>query len=199
VEDEHLRVETTPLPELGMTGLGADEDAVTALLRENLDLAQRIARLFDPDNGTQIYQQLVGSLPDPIGGVVWLAWDNAATALYTPVYCGVTDLPKSFKIDGRVTGYNRDCAWWAFNHLSTLASQRWGDMRRDVEAVWKPLQKELFQSQAGTEKQALELFKQSPAESQAFLTRYSMLWGERAVQEAWKLGDRLWTKYDEKF
>ncbi|MBP1655642.1 MAG: Dipeptidase [Bacteroidetes bacterium] len=140
-----------------------------------------------------------GSLPDPIGGVVWLAWDNAATALYTPVYCGVTDLPKSFKIDGRVTGYNRDCAWWAFNHLSTLASQRWGDMRRDVEAVWKPLQKELFQSQAGTEKQALELFKQSPAESQAFLTRYSMLWGERAVQEAWKLGDRLWTKYDEKF
>ena len=26
-----------------------------------------------------------GYFPDPVGGVVWLAWDNAATALYTPV------------------------------------------------------------------------------------------------------------------
>jgi len=138
-------------------------------------------------------------LPDPIGGVVWLAWDNAATALYTPVYCGVTDVPQSFKVDGRVTGYDRECAWWAFNHLSTLASQRWGDMRRDVEAVWKPLQQELFQGQQSTEGQALQLFKQSPTEGRAFLTRYTITWGERAVREAWKLGDRLWTKYDEKF
>ncbi len=138
-------------------------------------------------------------LPNPIGGVVWLAWDNAATALYTPVYCGVTDLPESFKIDGRVTGYDRGCAWWAFNHLSTLASQRWGDMRRDVETVWKPLQAELFQKQAKTEEEALKLFKNSPEKGRAYLTRYSSGWAERAVTEAWKLGDRLWTKYDEKF
>ena len=82
------------------------------------------------------------------GGVVWLAWDNAATALYTPVYCGVTDLPASFKIDGRLTGYDRRCAWWAYNHLSTLASQRWGDMRKDVAAVLGPLQSTMFAQQA---------------------------------------------------
>lgn len=138
-------------------------------------------------------------LPNPVGGVVWLAWDNAATALYTPVYCGATDLPQSFKIDGRVTGYDRECAWWAFNHLSTLASQRWGDMRRDVDAVWKPIQRELFQNQKATEDQALQVFAKSPTEGRAFLTRYSNSWGERAVREAWKLGDKLWTKYDEKF
>ena len=138
-------------------------------------------------------------LPDHLGGLVWLAWDNAATALYTPIYCGITDVPKSFKVDGRVTGYDRECAWWAFNHLSTLASQRWGDMRRDVEAVWKPIQAELFKNQKTTEDRALELFKRSPAEGRAFLTGYSNEWAERAVYEAWKLGDRLWTKYDEKF
>lgn len=138
-------------------------------------------------------------LPDHLGGLVWLAWDNAATALYAPIYCGITDVPKSFKVDGRVTGYDRECAWWAFNHLSTLASQRWGDMRRDVEAVWKPLQAELFKNQKATEDRALELFKRSPAEGRAFLTGYSNEWAERAVREGWKLGDRLWTKYDEKF
>jgi ATP-dependent Lon protease len=65
-EDELLRVDVTPLPQLDMNELGDDEPAVIALVRENLDLAQRIARLFDPDNGVQIYQQLVGSLPDPV-------------------------------------------------------------------------------------------------------------------------------------
>jgi dipeptidase len=138
-------------------------------------------------------------LPDPIGGLVWLGWDNAATALYTPVYCGVTDVPTSFKVDGRTTGYNRDCAWWAFNHLSTLASQRWGDMRRDVDAVFHPLQTELFRNQKKTEDEALKLYRQSPDEGRAFLTRYTNAWAERSVTEAWKLGDLLWTKYDERF
>ena len=66
VEDEHLRVVTEALPDLSMDVPESEQDAVTALLRENLDLAERIARLFDPENGTQIYQQLVGSLPDPV-------------------------------------------------------------------------------------------------------------------------------------
>ncbi len=65
-DDEQLIAEVEPLPEPTMANLGDDEAAVDALIRENLDLAQSIAQLFDKDNGTQIYQQLVGSLPDPI-------------------------------------------------------------------------------------------------------------------------------------
>lgn len=138
-------------------------------------------------------------LPDPIGGVVWLAWDNAATALYTPVYCGVTDLPASFKIDGRLTGYDRRCAWWAYNHLSTLASQRWGDMRHDIERRLGPLQQQLFQDQRSTEQEALRLYRAQPVRAITFLTSYTNTWAERGVTEGWKLGDLLWTKYDEKF
>ncbi|NIM69036.1 MAG: hypothetical protein GTN86_10930, partial [Xanthomonadales bacterium] len=37
-----------------------------ATLRENLQLAQRIAEIMDSENGAQIYQQLVGSISDPI-------------------------------------------------------------------------------------------------------------------------------------
>ncbi|HEX7035130.1 MAG TPA: endopeptidase La [Pseudomonadales bacterium] len=65
-EGEQLMVETEPLPNLTMDDLGEDEAAVDALVRENLELAQSIARMFDQENGAQIYQQLVGSLPDPI-------------------------------------------------------------------------------------------------------------------------------------
>jgi len=138
-------------------------------------------------------------LPDAVGGVVWLAMDNVATSIYVPVFCSVTDLPESYKTPGRPNGFTRESAWWAFNRMGTLACQRWGDMRYDVEAVWKPMQKELFEKQAKVDEQALELFDNNPKKAIEFLTDYSLMWGNKVVEEAWKLGDFLWTKYDEKF
>ncbi|MBN2411441.1 C69 family dipeptidase [candidate division KSB1 bacterium] len=138
-------------------------------------------------------------MPDEIGGVVWLAFDNVATSIYIPVYCGVTDLPRSFKTPGRDNGFTRDSAWWAFNRLGTLAAQRWGDMQRDVVAVWDPLQDELFGAQNQVENEAIQRYSQSREKAIEFLTEYTVKWGDRIVERAWKLGDELWTKYDEKF
>jgi len=138
-------------------------------------------------------------LPNEIGGVVWLAWDNVASSIYIPLYSGITDVSKSFKTPGRETGYTRECAWWAFNRLGTLTAQRWGDMRKDVEAVWKPMQQDLFDRQTAIETEALSLYKKSPKDARKYLTKYSIEWGDKVVNEALKLGDALWTKYDEKF
>jgi dipeptidase len=138
-------------------------------------------------------------LPNDIGGVVWLAQDNVASSIYIPVYCSVTDLPESYKTPGRTNGYTMESAWWAFNRLGTLSAQRWGDMRKDVDAVWVPLQTDLFTDQAAIEKQALKLYQKNPEEAIDFLTDYTLLWGNRVVLNAWKLGDYLWTKYDELF
>ncbi len=63
---DYLSAEAEPLPELTVDEADPEAPAISALLRENLELAQKIALLFDRDNGGQIYQQLVGSLPDPI-------------------------------------------------------------------------------------------------------------------------------------
>jgi len=138
-------------------------------------------------------------LPDPVGGLVWLAFDNVATSIYVPLYCGITDVALSFKTPGRSNGFTLESAWWAFNRLGTLAAQRWGDMRRDVSAVWQPLQQELFVAQTRFEKQALELYKNDPEKARSFLTDYSIKWGNKVVERAWQLGDELWTRYDEKF
>ncbi|MFQ6092903.1 MAG: dipeptidase [bacterium] len=138
-------------------------------------------------------------LPNEIGGVVWLAWDNVATSIYVPLYCGITDVPQSFKTPGRVNGFTRESAWWAFNRASTLAAQRWGDMRKDVDAVWKPLQAELLANQKKIEEEALALYENDPFKARAYLTDYSIKWGEKVVKKCWDLGDHLWTKYDEKF
>ncbi|UCF65431.1 MAG: C69 family dipeptidase [bacterium] len=138
-------------------------------------------------------------LPNPIGGVAWLGLDNVATSVYIPVYAGTADLPASYKVPGRITGYTRESAWWAFNRLSTLTAQRWGDMRKDVAAKWNPLQNKLFNDQKTFETEAMEIYKKNQQSGLKFLTDYSLTWGQKIFEEAWKLGDYLWTKYDEKF
>jgi len=143
--------------------------------------------------------QCRGWLPDMIGGVEWLAMDNIASSIYIPVYAGTTDLPDSYKTPGRPNGFTRESAWWAFNRMGTLAAQRWGDMHHDVDAVWNPMQEELFKNQKDFEARALELYNEDPQKCSEYLTDYTMEWGNKVVDEAWKLGDFLWTKYDEKF
>jgi len=138
-------------------------------------------------------------LPDPVGGVVWMAMDNVASSIYVPIYCGVTDVAEPYKTPGRVNGYIRESAWWAFNRLGTLAAQRWGDMRHDVSEVWYPWQALLFEDQTRIEAQALELYRQNPDKAAAYLTEYGIDWGNKVVEKAWELGDLLWTKYDELF
>jgi dipeptidase len=141
--------------------------------------------------------QCRADMPDEVGGVVWLAWDNVATSVYVPIYCQNTDLPASYKVEGRRTGYTRESAWWGFNRMSTLAGQRWGDMRWDVDSIFVPMQQELFNAQAEVERKALDISdKQKRID---YLTRYSIEKGEKAVDAAWKLGDFLWTKWEEKF
>ena len=139
-------------------------------------------------------------LPDEIGGVVWLAQDNVATSIYVPFYGSVNDMPKSYKTPGRVNGFTRESAWWAFNRMSTLTAQRWGDIRHDIDAAWNPMQKELFENQKTIEAEALKLYKKNkPKKTIEYLNEYSNKWGDKVVNKAWELGDFIWTKYDEKF
>ncbi len=63
---DYLEAEYERLPQISMEELGEDAAHVEALLRENLQLAKRIAHLYSGDNGDQIFEQLVGSINDPV-------------------------------------------------------------------------------------------------------------------------------------
>jgi len=138
-------------------------------------------------------------LPDPIGGLVWLGYDNPAMTAYAPLYCGISHLPDSFKVCGR-PGFNRDCAWWAFNRVADLSAQKWGVMRCDVEEVWKPIEDKAFADQQAVEAEALKIYyNQGEEEAGRFLTDYSSTFCEDIVARYWDLGDHLWSKYTGKF
>ena len=137
-------------------------------------------------------------LPDPVGGVVWIGYDNPQTTPHMPFYCGISQMPDSFLVDGR-WGYRTDSAWWAFRRVSHLALFRWQDMTQDIMNIWKPIEEKAFAEQSKIDEEAVRLFKQDPAKAKEFLTKYCHDVADNAVKAYWKLGDDLWGKYTRYF
>jgi len=59
--------------------------------------------------------------------------------------CTVVTVAKNASVDGSVM------------NVHTLAAQRWGDMRKDLEAKWEPMQREMLENQARIENVLLQL------------------------------------------
>jgi dipeptidase len=137
-------------------------------------------------------------LPDAIGGVVWLGYDNPATTPHTPFYCGITRMPDSYMVDGR-GGYRTDCAWWAFRRVSQLALFRWQPMSQGIAKIWEEMENKAFTDQAKIEEEALRLYKQDPAKAKQYLTEYCVKMAEDAVASYWKLGNDLWGSFTRYF
>ncbi|MCP5046775.1 MAG: peptidase C69, partial [bacterium] len=137
-------------------------------------------------------------LPNEIGGLVWFGYDNPAMAAYAPLDIGIEKVPEPYKYCGR-PGFNRGSAWWAFNRVADLSAQKWGHMRKDVDAVREKFEEEAFNKQKEFEEQALALYKKSPKKARKFLTKYSNEWMKKITAAYWKLGDDLWSKYTGKF
>ncbi|MBN2070272.1 MAG: C69 family dipeptidase [Candidatus Krumholzibacteriota bacterium] len=137
-------------------------------------------------------------LPDPVGGLVWFGWDNPAMTAFVPLYCGIGDLPDTWKLSGR-QAFDRDCAWWGFNRVADLAAQKWGEMRVDVDSVRTSLEDEAFAAIENVEKKAIELYGKNPEKAKKYLTGYSTGFAQKATEAYWQLGDHLWWKYTGRF
>ena len=137
-------------------------------------------------------------LPDPIGGVVWLGYDNPVTTPHLPFYCGINSMPESYGVDGRKE-YRHDCAWWAYRRVSKLTNFRYQEMVNEVEKVWMELENAAFSEQETFEKKMVEIYKDNPDKAKEMLTKYSKDIANDAVGKYWELGDKLWSLYHNAF
>ncbi|MCR4964357.1 MAG: C69 family dipeptidase [Bacteroidales bacterium] len=141
--------------------------------------------------------QCRADLPDEVGALCWFALDNVASSIYVPIYANVTDLPTTYKTDGRETGFSKEAAWWAFNRVGTIACQRWGDMHVVIDQAWQPLEKKFIEEHYRVETEALRLLRNGQRqEAIRLLTNFTNECGNTAVENAWKLGDYIWTTFD---
>ncbi|MEE4292913.1 MAG: C69 family dipeptidase [Xanthomonadales bacterium] len=135
-------------------------------------------------------------LPDPVGGVLWFGMDDTFFTVYTPMYCGITDVPPSFGPGvASLWEFSWDSAFWVFNWVSNYAYSRYSDMVVDVQRVQNELEGAFLQRQAEVEATASELYKKDPGMARQHLTEYSVAAGERVTRRWRRLGEELLVKY----
>ncbi len=137
-----------------------------------------------------------GDKPDPIGGVYWYGVDDTWFTCYTPLYCGINEIPEPFTV-GDLQKYSRESAWWVFNFVSNFCNLKYSYMVKDVKTLQSQLENEFLALQPMIEKTAMELYKKDPELVTKYLTDYSVSNAEMVYGKWLELGDYLITKYND--
>ncbi len=146
--------------------------------------------------GYSFVAQLRSFLPNPIGGVLWFGVDDTYSTVYTPMYCGIREVPKSLAVGtADFSAFSWDSAFWVFNFVSNWAYSRYSDMIQDIRRAQDELEGRFLAEQPEVEKEALRLHAASPAAARDYLTKYSVGAGDMVFARWKKLGDHLLWKY----
>ncbi|WP_282039966.1 dipeptidase [Saccharicrinis aurantiacus] len=139
--------------------------------------------------------QLRDWLPDEVGGVAWLSFDNPGQSPRIPIYAGTTQLPKSFNFCGQKR-YREDATIWYYRKANKLATIAWQKNKEHmIDGVL------YFEDKALTDGKNLEgqiqqlLLDDKKEEAQKHLNRYTRdFTGATALK--WKeLEEYYWYKY----
>ncbi|MFC2112597.1 dipeptidase [Bacteroidota bacterium] len=135
-------------------------------------------------------------LPDPVGGIFWFGVDDAATTVYSPMYCGIQHAPQPFEVgNGDMITYSETSAFWAFNFVSNFCYLRYDLMTPDVKKLQAELETKYINNTEAIDKAAEELYKKDPNLAREFLTDYSASVGENTFKRWKELGHYLLVKY----
>ena len=135
-------------------------------------------------------------LPNPIGGILWFGFDDTYSTVFTPMYCGIREVPKSWAVgSGNFNEFSWDSGFWVFNFVSNWAYSRYSDMIVDIQRVQGELESQFFAQQPEVEKAAADLYARAPGLARDYLTEYSVEQGEMVTKRWRKLGEHLLWKY----
>ncbi len=146
--------------------------------------------------GFSFIAQMRSALPDPIGGVLWFGVDDTYSTVWTPMYCGIREVPRAFAVGtADFHHFSWDSMFWVFNWVANYAYSRYSDMIVDIQQVQRELEGRFIADQPEVERAALALYNQAPGLARDYLTRYSLAQGQ-IVHDRWKkLGEDLLVKY----
>ena len=91
--------------------------------------------------GFSFVAQCRGWLPDKVGGIIWFGVDDTYSTVYTPMYCGITEIPLCFREgNGDMLTYSETSAFWLFNRVTNFVYSRYSDMIVDLQKVQNRLE-----------------------------------------------------------
>jgi dipeptidase len=134
-------------------------------------------------------------LPNPVGGIVWLAFGAQDTSCFMPLYAGIAEIPRSFQI-GDHWEFNRESARWAFDYVDFHTQVLYSLAIQDVREAQKKWEKSAVDRTPLIDKNALELHQKDPAAAAKYLTDYCLGNASAVVNAWWDLGNQLLVKFN---
>jgi len=151
--------------------------------------------ICDPRAEYTTITQCRGWLPNPIGGLVWIAFGVQDTSCYMPFYAGITAMPDSFRV-GDHWVFNRESARWAFDYVDFHVQVAYSYGLEEVKKAQAKWEAEAVSRTKEIDEKALTLYQESPAKAAEFLTGYCLNNAKNVVEAWWKLGDDLLVKFN---
>ncbi|NQT96185.1 MAG: C69 family dipeptidase [Candidatus Marinimicrobia bacterium] len=146
--------------------------------------------------GFSFVSQSRAKLPNAVGGIIWYGVDDTWFTCYTPLYCSIYALPKSFTV-GSLQEFSWDSAWWVFNFVSNYTNLKYSMMIEDVQTVQQTIEAKHLAMQPVIEATTVDLLKSNPELAREYLTDYSIRQAEAMVERWRKLGQDLIVKYND--
>ncbi|MDR1983552.1 MAG: C69 family dipeptidase [Prevotellaceae bacterium] len=135
-------------------------------------------------------------LPNPVGGILWFAVDDASTSCLTPIYCSITKVPEIFAVgNGDLLTYSDNSAFWLFNRVTNFVYSRYDAMSEDVLKVQKGFESESEKIIEETDKKANALYAENPDKAIDLLTEFSLQRAQEMFNRWKKLDAYLLVKY----
>ncbi|RHJ91780.1 dipeptidase [Parabacteroides bouchesdurhonensis] len=146
--------------------------------------------------GFVIVPQMRNWLPDAVGGVLWFGVDDADMAVFTPIYCSVTESPECYRVgNGDMMNFSWTSAFWIHNWVANMAYGKYSYMIKDIRPVQQELENSYQEVLPAIDAAAAKLYEKNPAEAIRFLTWFSTSNADAATARWKKLGEYLLVKY----
>jgi dipeptidase len=135
-------------------------------------------------------------LPDPVGGIFWFGVDDAATTVFTPMYCGITTIPECFKVgNGDMLTYSPTSAFWLFNQVANFCYTRYDMISADAQKVQKQLEINYISKTDSVDAEAVKLSAKDVNLGREYLTNYSGAMAQNTFNKWKTLSEYLLVKY----
>lgn len=149
-------------------------------------------------SGFVFVSQMRSKLPDAVGGVLWFGLDDANMTVFTPVYCQTDKVPVPYRQgNGDCVTFSWDSGFWIYNWVAGMVRPRYSLMEGDMRAVQNTLEDTFADAQKGIESTALELWQQDPKKAREFLSAYTSMTAQTAVDSWKRLGEFLIVRYND--
>lgn len=146
--------------------------------------------------GFVFVSQMRSWLPDAVGGVHWFGVDDANTNVFVPMYCCLTEIPKSYAF-GTADLYNfsTESAFWVTNWVANQTYHRYSHMIGDVRKVQQEIEDAFAANQGLLETKAVALYKENPEKAKQMLADYSTKVAQESTAKYKALAEYLLVKY----